>query len=64
MNKYYRHLLQISAFLMPFYLIFYGPMNDNPDDDFSKSLRKFTLAGFAFYALIAAVYGAFKGGII
>lgn len=55
-------LLQISAFLTPFFFIYYGPLHDNPNDPITKSLWKFLGAGFCFYILLAVVL--FKGGLL
>ena len=43
--------LKISAFLFPFYLVFYVP----PSEAFSKTFNKFIIAGFTFYAIGALI---------
>ena len=53
-RKYFNLFLQVSAFLLPIYFIFYPRLNENPRDPFVKSLWKLTIAGFCFYGLIAA----------
>ncbi len=60
----FQQMLKIAAFILPFYLVFYGPANDNPENSFATSLRKFTLAGFCFYGLLMVIFLAVKRGII
>ena len=52
-RKYFNIFLQLSAFLLPVYFIFYPKLNDNPKDPFTKSLWRFTIAGFCFYGILA-----------
>jgi hypothetical protein len=53
--KYFNILLQVSAFLLPVYFIFYPPLNENPKDPFIKSLGWFIAAGFCFYGILALI---------
>ena len=58
MNKnYFNTFLLVSAFLLPFYFVFYPKLNDNLKDPFIKSLWRFTIAGFCFYgALVITIF--------
>jgi len=51
-RNYYNVLLQISAFILPFYFIYHGPLNDNPEHPIMKSIRKFLDTGFIFYTIL------------
>ena len=56
-KKYFNRFLQLSAFLLPIYFVFYPALNENLEDPFIKSLWKFTIAGFCFYGITAvAIY--------
>ena len=57
---YYNSFLQLSAFLLPVYFIFYPPLNDNPKDPFIKSLWWFIVAGFCFYGISALLIFVIK----
>jgi len=54
-RKYFHVVLQLAAFLIPVYFIFYPPLNENPKDPFIKSLWWFIAAGFCFYGILAAI---------
>lgn len=54
-KKYFNMILQLSAFLLPVYFIFYPRLNDNPKDPFIKSLWWFIIAGFCFYGILAVI---------
>ena len=45
--------LQLSAFLLPVYFIFYPAISEKAKNDFTRSLWHFTFAGFLFYGIIA-----------
>ncbi len=62
-RNYFNLLLQISAFLAPFYFIYYGPLHDNPNQPFSKSIWKFVIAGFCFYSILITVLIVTKKGV-
>jgi hypothetical protein len=55
-GKYFNKFLQISAFLLPVYFVFYPKLNDNPGDPFTKSLWRSVIAGFCFYGILALVF--------
>jgi hypothetical protein len=59
-RKYFNRFLQLSAFLLPIYFIFYPPLNENPKDPFIKLLWWFIVAGFCFYAILALVIFVIK----
>ena len=44
-------LLRISAFLLPFYFVFYGPLHDKPENPKIKILWKYVLFGFLAYLI-------------
>ena len=54
-QKYFNLFLLISAFLMPVYMIFHPSLSENPTNPFEKSLWKFIIAGFCFYAILAVI---------
>jgi hypothetical protein len=47
--------LQVAAFLLPVYFVFYPALNENPNDPFIKSLWRFTICGFCFYGIAALI---------
>jgi len=55
-KKYFNKFLQVSAFLLPIYFVFYPHLNDNLNDQFIKSLWRFTIAGFCFYAIVILAF--------
>ncbi len=59
-RKYFDIFLQLSAFLLPIYFVFYPALNDNPRNPFIKSLWKYTIAGFCFYGILALVIFVIK----
>ncbi len=59
-RKYFNRILQIAAFLLPVYFIFYPPLNENPKDPFIKSLWWFIAAGFCFYGILALLIFVIK----
>ena len=59
-KNYYHMFLKISAFFLPFFLIFYGSLHDNPNHPAVKSIRKFLLAGFCFYSILAVAIFVIK----
>lgn len=54
-NKFFNRFLQVSAFLLPVYFIFYPKLHENPEDPFTKILWKYVIAGFCFYGVAAVV---------
>ena len=54
-------LLRISAFLLPFYLIFYGPLHENPEHPKVKSLWKYIYGGFFAYTTLGIIILYNKG---
>lgn len=59
-GKYFKTFLQVSAFLLPVYFVFYPRLNENMDDPFIKSLWRYTIAGFCCYGILAVVIFAIK----
>ena len=59
-KKYYNKFLQLSAFLLPVYFIFYPELIENPNDPFTKSLWRFIIAGFGFYGILVAAISFIK----
>jgi hypothetical protein len=55
-KKYFNAFLQLSAFLVPIYFIFYHRLNENQKDPFIKSLWWFLVAGFCFYGVLAIIF--------
>ena len=55
MKKNYQHLLKISAFLVPVYFIYHPQLQTDENDALTKSLLKYTYAGFCFYAILMTV---------
>jgi len=65
MKKNYTYLLlRISAFLLPFYFIFYGPLHDNPEHPKVKTLWKYIFSGFFTYIILALIIVIIKKGIL
>ena len=54
-RKTFRIFLQIAAFLVPFSMIYYGPLHEEPGYPGNKSIWKAIIAGFCFYTLAAIV---------
>jgi hypothetical protein len=54
-RKFFDGFLKIAALLIPVYVIFYAPLNDNPANPLIKSLWKYVIAGFIIYAVVIAV---------
>ncbi len=62
MKKNYTNLLlQILAFLLPFYFIFYGPLHDNPERPKVKTLWKYIFSGFMIYMILGLIILIRKG---
>lgn len=55
MKKIYQHLLKISAFLVPVYFIYHPQLQTDENNALTKSLLKYTYAGFGFYAILMTV---------
>jgi len=54
-RKYFNVVLQLAAFLVPVYFIFYPLLNENPKDPFVKLFWWLIATGFCFYGILAAV---------
>lgn len=48
-------LMRISAFLFPFYFVFYVPPDEDREDSLSGSFWKYIVAGFCFYAVVVGL---------
>ena len=59
-NRPFDILLKISAFLIPFYFVFYGPLHENPENPKIKSLWKYVISGFSAYLVFGAIIFLFK----
>jgi VanZ family protein len=57
-------LLQILAFLLPFYFIFYGPLHDNPERPKVKTLWKYIFSGFFTYMILGIIFVLIKKEIL
>ncbi len=53
---FFNIFLQVSAFLLPFYFVFYPQLNEKIKEPFIKSLWWFTGAGFCFYIVLAIIF--------
>jgi len=54
-------VLQVLAFLLPFYFIFYGPLHDNPKHPKVKTLWKYIFSGFFAYTILVIIIIINKG---
>ena len=54
--NYFNIFLQIAAFLLPFYFVFYTKLNENNKDPFVKPLWWYIGAGFCFYAFLGLIF--------
>jgi len=59
-NNHFFTLLKVSAFLLPFYFVFYGPLHDNPEKPKMKILWKYVFSGFLAYILFFSLYKYLK----
>jgi hypothetical protein len=50
-SKRFLFLLKILALLLPFYLVYYAPLHQYPEDPDLRSLWTYVLLGFAGYLL-------------
>ena len=65
MKKNYTNLLlQILAFLLPFYFIFYGPLHANPERPKVKTLWKYIFSGFFAYMILGIIIVLINKGIL
>lgn len=55
MKKFYQQILKISAFLVPVYFIYHPQLQSDENNVLTKSLLKYTYAGFGFYAILITV---------
>jgi len=54
-RKYYEAFLQLFAFLLPVYFIFYPRLSEDPGAPSVKPFRRAMIAGFCFYGIVAVV---------
>ncbi len=54
-KEHFKIILRLAALLVPVYFVFYPRLHENQDELFTKSLWKFTIAGFCFYAILITV---------
>ena len=57
-------VLQVLAFLLPFYFIFYGPLHDNPKHPKVKTLWKYIYGGFFAYIVLGIIFVLIKRRIL
>ena len=50
--KPYSLFLKITALLIPFYFIYYGPLHDQPKNPENRLLLKYVYFGFFMYVII------------
>ncbi|NQU33434.1 MAG: hypothetical protein HQ521_09390 [Bacteroidetes bacterium] len=53
-------LVYALAFLIPFYLVFYQPLYENPEARKNKTIWKFIIAGLVTYVILGVVYYLIK----
>jgi len=56
-NRWYDALLKLSAFVVPFYFVYYGPLHDKPDNPEVKTLWRYVFSGFSLYLILFIVIG-------
>ncbi len=56
MNRYLFNIsLRILAFLLPFYIIYHGPLHDNKEDPEMQTLWKYILSGFCAHVTLGSI---------
>ncbi len=55
-KQWFEILMKILALIMPFYIVYYWGLHDQPEKPFEKSLWRYTIAGFCIYLLAVIVY--------
>ena len=60
----YSFFLKLTAFLIPFYFIYYGPLHDQPGNPENRILLKYVYFGFILYLFIAILLIVSNYGLI
>ncbi len=47
--------LKFTAFFVPFYFAYYGPLYEKPEDPQVKMLRRYMMLGFAAYLVLSLI---------
>lgn len=51
----YYSFLKFTAFFVPFYFVYYGPLYEKPEDPQIRTLRQFMLMGFVAYLILTLI---------
>jgi hypothetical protein len=51
----YHTFLKFTAFVVPFYFVYYGPLYEKPKDPQIKTLRWYMMLGFAAYLILTLI---------
>jgi hypothetical protein len=60
MRRHSEIVLKVLALFMPFYIIYYWRLHNDPEKPFTKSLWGFTIAGFCIYIILTILYINFE----
>lgn len=58
-SRYFFIMLKVLALVLPFYLVYYGPLHERPGDPEMKALWKYVLLGFLGYVLLGIAIAIF-----